>query len=283
MEKNERIVPADSAGMYQVHGNHLDVLMDADRYIRDYLKTVVPESTRLKSKETEVWIDGMGRSETGVASVEYGDEDFGIKTIFAIARQDGSLTLINTFPYCYDKKVKVLIEKVWVWNTLVEATVDCSVKGWGFSFFATDYFLHREDYIPGREIEVRLGALGMRVKEGMHGFSFEGQQAADWLAKLGRKPDYDANGRVKPVKFSMEETVAFFNTDSKCPDEASFQSPAGEIRRRSLLGIDFYATDILIFCDGFELSIPLVFRREMLPDARKGLPLQGFLWVTGAI
>ena len=283
MEKNDRIVPASSVPMYQVHGNHVDIVMDTDRFFNDYLNTVIHESSRVKGAETEVQIDENRREVTGVAAVEYGDEDFGIQSFLAVNKPDGRLMFMGSFPYCYGKKIKVLIKKVWVWDTLLEAAIDCSVNGWGFTFFATDYFAHKDDYIPGKEVEVRIGALGMKVKEGMRGFSFEGQQAVDWLAKLGRKPSYDEKGEVKPVNFSMEKLVAFYSTEQKCPDEVTFQSPAGEIRERSLLGIDFFETEILIFNYEFELSIPLIFRKDMLPNAKKDMPLSGWAWVTGAI
>ena len=102
------------------------------------------------------------------------------------------------------------IDKVMEWDDQVEATICCSVGEIKFAFFAVDYYCNKRKYVVGQSMTIDLAALAMRVQEASHSFSFEGQQAIDWLAKSGRTPDYDENGNVLPVTFNLEKLVAFF-------------------------------------------------------------------------
>ena len=103
------------------------------------------------------------------------------------------------------------------------------------------------------------------------------------MAKTGESPDYDENGDVVPVKFNTENLVAFFPLNEQCPEEPEFQSPAGEVREKCLLGEPFWETDVFIHRDYFEVKIPLIFKKEMVPDIKAGMPLRGFMWLVGAI
>ena len=195
---------------------------------------------------------------------------------------------MSTYPVTKGKSYYVIIDKVIEWDNQIEATVYCSIGEFEFAFFATDYYCNKELYITGNKIAVDLSALGLNIEEGQRGFQFEGQQAIDWLAKIGKEPTYDNDGNVEPIKFSMENLVAFFNKNSKWPDEAEFQSPAEDLNALSILDIDFFKTDVKICrreTDDGELivSIPLYFRKEFLPTVQKGDPIRGWLWISGSI
>ena len=68
----------------------------------------------------------------------------------------------------------------------------------------------------------------------------------------------------------------------KCPDEASFQSPLGEVRERRFMDIDFYETDIIIHRDDYEVSVPFIFRKDLVSGAHSDMPLCGTMWIVGA-
>lgn len=277
-----QIIPASKHELYQVHGNHIDAIMETKVFLMNYIRTVIQEAKLAKSATTGVKMEDPKPFETKAAALSYGDESFGFTVIIAADKEEKTNLVQTFFPYYYSKKMRIRVETVWVWDNLLEATVRCSYGEFEFSFFAADYFAHKDAYMPGNEIEIRIGAMGMRVEEGDHGFSFEGQKAVDWLAKLGKEPDYDENGQVMPVHFSTEQLVAFLPSDDKCPDEASFQSPAGDIRERQFLGIDFYETEVIIHRYEDEVSVPFVFRKDMVPDAKKDMPIRGVLWLVGA-
>lgn len=282
MSHKENIIPASSVQMYQVHGNHIDAVMDTQPFFQSYFKRVLSES-KLQEKALSTVVMGKPEPfETAVFSLLYGDKDLGFYSIIAVDQENKVNQFMSSFPFYLAKKMQVLVEKVWVWDNLLEATVECSYRDFTFCFFAADYYAHKEDYVPGQVIEIRMGAMGMRVEEPEHGFSFEGQKAVDWLAKLGKEPDYDENGQVKPIHFSTEQLVAFFPGYDKCPDEASFQSQAGEMKERRFMDIDFYETEIIIHRDEFEVSMPFIFRKDFVPDAHKDMPLRGSLWIVGA-
>lgn len=275
--------------LYMNHGNHNDCIMPAEELIDKHLHHVIQESKFWKSAHTEVTTDDIYEEETGVFSLMYGEGDVRLLTTIAASERTGSNMFMSIYPFGKGVPYEVSVDRVLEWDNQIEATVLCSIGEFDFAFFAADYYCNKDKYFEGAKLTVDLSALGMRVEEGAHGFQFEGQQAIDWLAKTGGKPDYDENGNVKPVKFNLENLVAFLNTNSKCPDEAEFQSPAGEIRdAASVLGVGFYMTDVIV-CrrntgEGkLEVTVPLYFRKDFLPDVRKGDPIRGWLWVTGIV
>ena len=283
MKYTQNIIPADSVQMYQTHGDHIEAVMDTETFIKDYLQRMLSESKLVKKVRTEVDLEAKEPYMTDVFSLLYGDDDLGFMALIATDKARNSNQFVSAYPVYFGMKMRVRVETVWVWNNLMEATVQCSVRNFQFSFFATDYCLHKDEYIPGREIDVRLAAWGLRVEEADHGFSFEGQQAIDWLAKTGEKAQYDAAGNVVPIHFSTEDMVAFLPINEKCPEEPQFQSPAGTFRERTLLGVDFWETDVFIHRDHFTVKLPLLFRKDMVPDAKAGMPLRGFMWIVGKI
>ena len=283
MYNNPNIISAEDVQMYQTHGDHIAAVMDTESFIKDFLQQVLSESKLLNKVQTDVMLEDPEPYRTDVFSLQYGEPDLGFAAIIATDKARTSNQFVSAYPVYYGKTLRVKVETVWVWSNRMEATVRCSYRSFSFSFFATDYFMHKDVYIPGKEIEIKVGAWGLRVEEADHGFSFEGQKAIDWLAKTGQKPDYDEQGKVIPIRFSTENLVAFFDLNKKCPDEPEFQSPAGDMHKRSLLGVDFWETDIFIHREHFDVKIPLLFRIDMLADATAGMPLRGYMWIVGKI
>ena len=275
--------------LYMNHGDHLDCIMPATELLSKHLQPIIQESKFWKSAHTEVTTDDMYEEVTGVFSLMYGEGEVRMLTTLAASEKTNSSLFMSIYPFGKGVPYEVVVDKVLEWDNQVEATILCSIGEFDFAFFPVDYYCNKEKYKEGAKLTVDLSALGMRVEEGQHGFQFEGQQAIDWLAKTGQEPNYDENGNVEPVKFSLENLVAFLNTNSKCPDEAEFQSPVGEVKdAASILGVEFYKTDVII-CrrnteDGeLEVTVPLYFRKEFFPEAKKGDPIRGWLWVTGSV
>ena len=274
--------------LYMNHGDHLDCIMPAKTIMNKYLQAIVKESKSWKKTCTAVTTSDMYEEKTDVFSLMYGLGDIRLLVTVGASTKNNTNEFMAMYPISKGCPTKVKIDKVIEWDNQIEATVFCSIGEFEFAFFAIDYYCNKHKYRVGETISVDLSALGMHVVEAQRGFQFEGQQAIDWLAKIGEKPKYDENGNVEPVKFSMEKLVAFLNKDSKCPDEAEFQSPVGDIETTSILGVDFYKT-IITICrrdmdDGeFEVSIPFYFRQDFFPTIQKDDPIRGWLWVTGSI
>ena len=274
--------------LYMNHGDHLDSIMSAKTLMSRYLKTIVQNAKSWKQTRTFVTTADMYEEKTDVFSLMYGEGNIRMLVIAAASTKNNTNEFMALYPVTAGVPTEIKIDKIIEWDNQIEATVFCSVGEFEFAFFPVDYYCNKKKYKVGKTMTVDLSAIGMNVEEAQRGFQFEGQQAVDWLAKIGEKPDYDENGNVVPVKFSMEKLVAFINKDSKCPDEAEFQSPVGDLEKTSVLGVDFYRSDITI-CrrdtdDGeLEVSIPLYFRQDFFPTVQKEDPIRGWLWVTGSV
>ena len=287
-DKHFKVIDPDEE-LYMNHGDHLDCIMPSNRLIQKYLHPIIQEAKAWRTARTAVTTEDMYEERTTVFSLMYGTGDVRLLATIAASKKNKRNEFMSIYPFGNGVPYEVTIDKVLEWDNQIEATVLCSIGEFEFAFFPIDYYCNKEKYQEGEKLTVDLSALGMKVEEAQRGFQFEGQQAIDWLAKIGEKPNYDEDGNVEPVKFSMENMVAFFNKNSKCPDEAEFQSPAGEIiESSSVLGVDFFKTDVIIFRrdtdDGeLQVTIPLYFRRDFFPTVQKADPIRGWLWITGSV
>lgn len=274
--------------LYMSHGDHLDCIMLPEKLMSEHLHGMVNKAKSWRCVNKEVTTDDMYEVMTSVSSLVYGENDIRMLFIVAASTVTHENEILAAYPLGKGVPVNVHIDKVIEWDNQVEATVLCSVGEFSFAFFPVDYYCNKRLYRVGRTVYVDLAALGVRVEEAQRKFMFEGQQAIDWLAKIGKEPKCDENGDVEPVKFNMDNMVAFFNMNSKCPDEAEFQSPAGDIEKTSFLDVDFLKTDVIISRsdtdDGeLSLSLPLYFRQEFFSEVKKGDPIRGWLWITGSV
>ena len=284
--KFQLIDPKDE--LYQVHGDHIDTLMPVGEFFENHIGEIMEKSVLWRKNKTEVTTEERYNCKADVHSLMYGDGDFSMLATIVHFPYSNNNCFLSTYPIAKGKPLEVKIDKVIEWDNQIEATILCSIGEFDFAFFAVDYYANRTKYEVGKTVYVDIAAIGMNIKESQRGFSFEGQQAIDWLSKIGRKPDYDENGNVMPIHFCMEQLVSFFNLNSKCPDEAEFHSPVGPIESTSFMNIDFFKTEIMV-CrrdteEGhLEVSVPLYFRKDFLPEVKEGDPICGWIWVTGNI
>ena len=285
-KKFKQFNPADE--LYMNHGDHLDAMLPSRLSTQDLLKEIIQKSDFWRNARTQVTTEDMYEEQTDVFSLAFGKGDMKLLSTIAHSRRDNTNTFMTIYPFCKGVPVEVKIDKVKEWDNQVEATICCSVGEIEFAFFAVDYYCNKRKYMIGQTIAIDLAALAMKVQEARRSFCFEGQQAIDWLAKTGQEPTYDNNGNVEPVRFSMENLVAFLNTDPKCPDESEFQSPVGPIEKVSALGVDFFKTMITIGRRNtgngeLKISVPLYFRQAFFPEVKEDDPVSGWLWLTGSI
>lgn len=274
--------------LYQNHGDHIDGIMEADKFMKQHLQQVVAQSVVWQKSHTRFSSDTMDNESTDIVSLYYGTSDIALLTTIAYNPKETTNEFASIYPVMKGRTHRVKIERVVEWFNHIEATVFCSIGEFDFAFFAIDYYLNKSYYVEGREIEIDLSALAMNVNPAQRGFDFTGQQAIDFKAKTGEKPEYDENGEVKPIHFDLTQLVAYLNTDEKAPDEAEFQSPVTNIADASILGVDFHKADIIV-CrretnDGeLTISVPLYFRKDFLEAIEEGDPISGWLWMTGSI
>lgn len=271
--------------LYQNHGDHIDAIMPTSLFMKDYLQRTISDSKVFKKVRSEVTAEDMDNERTDVFSLVSDYEDMSMLTLLAYSLESKTNYFISIYPKLHGKKILVKIEDVIDWDNQIEATVICSVGDFDFAFFATDYYANKRAYCVGDTLSIEIAALGCKVEEAERGFTFEGQKAIDWLAKIGKQPTYDEQGNVEPIRFSTEKLVAFFNSDDKCPDEAQFQSPISNLCTDRLLGIEFYKGDVCIHRDEDDnaMDIPLYFRKDFVPSVRNSDPLRGWMWLVGNI
>jgi hypothetical protein len=203
-------------------------------------------------------------------------------TLFNKKKGKDSSEFVSAYPYLQGNTLSVAIDSVLEWDNQLEATILCHVDDFHFAFFATDYYANRNAYVADTKILLNVSALGIKVRPGEDGFSFEGQQAIDFLAKLGQQPMVNANGEVQPIKFSTSELVAFLNKDEKCPDEAEFQSPFTNLEKVSILGVKFNKADIYLNRDN-NVVVPIYYSESQTRDQSFNHSLSGWLWLMGRI
>lgn len=272
--------------LYQTHGDHHAPFL-TDKELLHFLRSEVSTGIPKHRIDTDVRLDNDRDIATTVFSVELGKDSDVIKYLCLLAYdpQDNKNLLMSAYPYLPGKPTTVKILDVLEWDNRIEATVKCRYTNeegdeCDFHFFATDYYFNKELYSLGNEVEIALAASSGNAHVPSKGFSFEGQKAVDFLAKLGKEPTFDENGNVEPVNFSTEKLIAFLPHDEKCPDEAEFQSPT-----KNTLISKYYFNDttpiqsclICLNADS-QLWIPL-FHNDI--NHVVGNPIAGNLWISG--
>lgn len=184
-------------------------------------------------------------------------------------------------PYSYE----VVIDEVEVWEEGAEATISATLEGHTIHLFAVDYYAHRDLYRAGNKVEVELSGLAYTLENlKQNEFSFEGQQALDFLLKTGNKPTFDDEGKVESIKFDLTNLVAYLPKD-KYPEDAEFQSKVSNIEYFEYLDICFCAFDIVILrTDSDDVKIRMCVRKDRLPARfEEGTPLMGVLWLQARL
>jgi len=275
------------AELYQNHGDHIGAIMSSQEFIQNHLRPIISESKLCRKVRTEVMADDIDGERTDVMSLKYGEGAMSLLTLLAYSSKSQTNYFISIYPMLEGNTISAKIEQVLEWDNQIEATIVCSVGDFTFAFFATDYYANKRAYCVGDTLSFELSALACKLEEAQREFSFEGQEAIDWLAKIGQEPTYNGKGEVEPVCFSLEKLVTYLNLDSKCPDEGEFQSPVKKLMSTSLLNIDFYKGDICIHRgdDGNddEIVIPVYFRKDFFPGVKEPDPVRGWIWIIGQL
>ncbi len=273
--------------LYEIHGDHHEPFVKEDE-LRTFIGEMLKESQVCLRTETEVSFEENERILTNVASLKYiGDDaidDIAYLCLIAHNPKNHTNEFISCFPYLQGVSVLVEVIDVLEWTNQIEATIKCKYstneEEFVFHFFATDYYFNKAKYQIGAKLHVGLAATSSNAKEASRGFTFEGQRALDFLAKIGKEPTYNENGEIEPVNFSTENLVAFLPHDSKCPDMAEFQSPTRNLKYDSFYNSSVN-TCLIKLNQETGLEIPLYFNDDFEPQ--KGDPLTGWLWLTGRL
>lgn len=274
--------------LYQTHGDHHAPFV-VDKELPIFLTEMLEKSSAYLTLETDMSFDDT-EINTKVASLKYPADkfcpDIAYLALIAYNPKENVNEFVTCYPYLKGSPVELEIIDVLEWSNKIEATIKCKYcrddgdDEFVFHFFATDYYFNKDRYQIGEKICIALAASSGNAKEASRGFTFEGQKAIDFLAKTGRKPTYNENGEVEPVRFSTEQLVAFLPHDDKCPDMAEFQSPANRLVHDSFYQSSINVCFIKLHKD-LDLEVPLYFNNDFNP--KDGDPVTGWIWLSGRI
>ena len=277
------VTAAASHNLYQSNGSRIEAFFELDGFVQNLLKPMIDASSVYQQTETAVVFDDGSTEVTDVIGLLFGKPDLGFVSLLATNNRRKTNEILGIYPVATGASHLVKVDEVIVWDNQICATILCSSNDYQFAFFATDFFHNKEKYLENEYLDIDLVAFACFAEEAERGFSFEGQKAIDWLAKMGEEPSYNEDGSVQPVNFSMEQLAAYLSTESKAPDEAQFQSPAGPVENMSFVNLDLLKTSIIIRGEEGDFSVPLILRKELIPALEEGMPVRGYSCMVGKI
>lgn len=268
----------------QSHGDHIEVFCNLEEFV-DNLGETINKSRLHKGCRAVVSMNEDGKEEeTDVVVLRDDHGTFAWQSLLSYDSRESIYNFVTCYPVLSsDRHARAKITAVEPWSNKLEATVFCEVDGQlNVGFFATDYVWNAQRYVVGAELDLCFSALAYNAEESKHEFKFEGQEAIDWLAKSGREPEYDENGNVRPVVFSLTNLVAFLDKGEEYPEIREFQSPIKNVHSFTLDEREFFYADA-IFSREPDRQLTLYFAKKDIPHAKNGTPVLGMAWIQGCI
>ena len=266
---------------YQGHGGHIQTIMEPEQFLEKYL----PEIGQWMFYDTahvHITHEEYNDDEGDLLVVRTGG-DMGMVALMLNNQKAKRVDFVCTYPFHKGIPHKLKIKKVAEWDSQVEAVVYAETEEMPIAFFATDYYANKYKYVPGAELDIELAASAYNIVEGESETVLDAETSAGMRQDMGIDPEYDENGNVLPMILCNDELVAYLPHNEEYPDEAEFASPIKSVEQVSLFGIDFIKAKISICHEPEETYVPLYFKKEFLPNVKKGTLVRGFLWMQGKI
>ena len=266
---------------YQGHGDHIDTIMDPDEFLEKHLPEV-GTWTFFDTAHTNITHNVYHNDEGDLLVVKTGG-DMGMIALMLNNAKAKRIDFVCTYPFHKGIPHKLTIKKVAEWDSQVEAVVYAETEEMPIAFYATDYYTNKKRYVPGAELDIELAASAYKIVEGEKETVLDAETSARMRSDMGIEPEYDKDGNVLPMILSNEKLVAYLPHNEEFPDDAEFASSIKSVEQVSLFGIDFIKAEISICHEPEETYVPLYFKKEYLPNAKKGTLVRGFLWMQGKI
>ena len=266
---------------YQGHGDHIDTIMDPDEFLEKHLPEV-GTWTFFDTAHTNITHNEYHNDEGDLLVVKTGG-DMGMIALMLNNAKAKRIDFVCTYPFHKGIPHKLTIKKVAEWDSQVEAVVYAETEEMPIAFYATDYYTNKKRYVPGAELDIELAASAYKIVEGEKETVLDAETSARMRSDMGIEPEYDKDGNVLPMILSNEKLVAYLPHNEEFPDDAEFASSIKSVEQVSLFGIDFIKAVISICHEPEETYVPLYFKKEYLPNAKKGTLVRGFLWMQGKI
>lgn len=270
--------------MDQGHGNHWECVEELPNVFEKVLPSMAERGNNVETLEvTANCFDSQVPTRTLIYSIT-DESELTAKFLIAANREKQSNELVSGYPFIQSRNsVGLRITEITEWDNLIEAVITGKTEsGHSISFFDTNYFLHKADYKIGETYEFSISALAYDVEVLKdNSFAFKGQEAKDWLAKIGREPTYDEMGNIEPVVFHLKELVAFLPFNEGCPSDVEFQSPINAVETIQGFDRDFYKINITI-CRDPDIYIDLYAKQDFFDNEPQiANAIRGLLWLQG--
>ena len=266
---------------YQGHGDHIDTIMDPDEFLEKHLPEV-GTWTFFDTAHTNITHNEYHNDEGDLLVVKTGG-DMGMIALMLNNAKAKRIDFVCTYPFHKGIPHKLNIKKVAEWDSQVEAVVYAETEEMPIAFYATDYYTNKNKYVPGAVLNIELAGSAYKIVEGESETVLDAETSARMRSDMGIEPEYDKDGNVLPMILNNEKLVAYLPHNEEFPDDAEFASSIKSVEQVSLFGIDFIKAEISICHEPEETYVPLYFKKEYLPNAKKGTLVRGFLWMQGKI
>lgn len=266
---------------YQGHGGHIQTIMEPEEFLENHLPEI-STWTFFDTAHVHITHDEYKDDEGDLLVVKTGD-NMGMVALMLNNEKAKRIDFVCTYPFHKGIPHKLKIKKVAEWDSQVEAVVYAETEEMSIAFFATDYYTNKVKYVPGTELDIELAASAYNIIEGELETVLDAETSAKMRSDMGIEPEYDEDGNILPMILRNDELVVYLPHEEEYPDEAKFASPVKSIEQVSLFGIDFIKAEISICHEPKETYVPLYFKKEYLPGAKKGTLVRGFLWMQGKI
>ena len=266
---------------YQGHGDHIDTIMDPEEFLSKFLPDI-GKWTFYDTAHTKITHNEYDDEKGDLLVVKTGG-DMGMIALMLNNEKAKRIDFVCTYPFHKGIPHKLKIKKVAEWDNQVEAVVYAETEGMNIAFYATDYYANKSRYVPGAELNIELAASAYKIVEGESETVLDAETSAKMRSDMGIEPEYDKDGNILPMVLCNDELVAYLPHNEEFPDDAEFASRIKSVEPVSLFGINFIKAEISICHEPEETYVPLYFKKEYLPDAKKGTLVRGFLWMQGKI
>lgn len=275
--------------IYQGHGDHWESIYADKKEIVSLLPEALQNSHLIGMAQDVEYYD----EENGVGKFDFACLDFPLNSqlscclLIKLDRANQQNEVESFYPFVKNGVEKHLkLTKIQEWDNRVEAILTAEDNmGKEYRFFDTLYALNKNQYEIGKYYSFALSGLidNAEILEGdKASFTFEGQQAVDFLLKLGENVE-DAE-TVEPIKFDLSNLVAFLQTHERAPHIAEFQSPIIEVRKDAVQENKLYSFDIYSYKDEEDNAsiLPVWIKQKGLNVQPKiNMPLRGMLYLFG--
>jgi hypothetical protein len=272
------------------HGARWEAIgAELDTIVEDYIAPLCENAQLLADVPVEGdWATGSAVEQ--VAALSYPDAPMRLLAVVAsLGHGEGQRELISAFPWCsegFAHPVRIL--ETMPGETPTEGIVRAELGPSYVEFFDPLWFINRDLYEPGTELEVSLSALAygiVPIDPDSHILVDDPEQIR------GLRPAEETVGKadseLEPVKIHYAGARACFPRGDA---DAEFMSLVDEARDLSMLGIDFQMLTIGLFVDtsvaeDLVFRIPLYVATAARPEGYVAQPedaIQGVFWLQGS-